>query len=97
MLWSAYHWSVVTVQADVARVPEILVAITYSQRLRMQDELRKVWQHFRWTSTPIIQSASKSVAKWNQKRFNITASVLPPPQDDALQIILQWLSSKIPS
>ena len=85
----------VTEQADIARVPEILTGIPADQILELQAQLRKVWHHFGWTSTPVIQSASRSVVAWNQKQFVTKDRNLPPLQDDAFHAILQWLSRKM--
>ena len=84
-------------QADISQLPEILRGIQEEHRQELQDQLRKVWQKFRYTSADVIESASKSVTAVNLKQSEQLEQELPELQDDALHTILQFLHGKMSS
>ena len=75
-------------QADLERVPEILLSVTPEQMYAMQQNLALVWRRFLWASPlAVAQELRRSMP--DSKRLN---GIM---QDDALATLMQWLYSRL--
>ena len=82
-------------QADVERLPQILLAVPKARLEAMQRALRTVWQRFMWSSLPIFRGIVRDL-------YQSTAPHDPsgeaccddPARDDAFATVMQWLSHK---
>ena len=86
-------------QADIERLPSILLALSEAQILAMHRNLRSVWHRFMWSSLPIFRDIVRSVCELNAVRGNASEASLGAgcgdlDQDDAFATVMQWLSSK---
>lgn len=82
-------------QADIERLPQILLAVPKARLKAMQRALRTVWQRFMWSSLPIFRGIVRDL-------YQSTAPHDPPGEaccddparDDAFATVMQWLSHK---
>ena len=75
-------------QADLERVPEILLSVTPEQMYAMQQNLALVWRRFLWAS-PL------AVAQELRRSMPDSRSLDGIIQDDALATLMQWLYSRL--
>ena len=75
-------------QADLGRVPEILLSVTPERLHAMQQNLALVWHRFLWASPPAVAQHLRTFMPDGQKLDNIM-------QDDALSTLMQWLYSHL--
>ena len=75
-------------QADVERVPEILLSVTPERLHAMQQNLALVWHRFLWASP-------RAVAQQLRQSMPDSKSLDGIMQDDALSTLMQWLYSRL--
>ena len=75
-------------QADLDRVPEILLNVTPEHLHAMQQNLALVWHRFLWASPP-------AVAQQLRKSMPDSKTLDGIMQDDALSTLMQWLYSRL--
>eukprot|EP00891_Asterochloris_glomerata_P004391 jgi/Astpho2/4391/e_gw1.00067.84.1_t len=84
--WSTF--SIRIAEADLGRVPEILLSVTPERLHAMQQNLALVWHRFLWASPPAVAQHLRTFMPDGQKLDNIM-------QDDALSTLMQWLYSHL--
>ncbi|BDA44351.1 probable glucuronosyltransferase [Coccomyxa sp. Obi] len=99
---SILHWSAFSIriaEADMERLPQILLAVSDTQLQAMQRSLKSVWHRFMWSSLPIFNGIVRIACELNAVRANASAASLgagcgDSGQDDAFATVMQWLSFK---
>lgn len=85
-------------QADIERLPEILLAVPEARLQAMQAAVRSVWQRFMWSSLPIFNGIVRDVlasnAAQNASMVSPDACCAEADRDDAFATVMQWLSWK---
>jgi hypothetical protein len=96
-------YSVRVAQKDMARLPDILGAVSQADVARMQANLAKVWRRHLWSG---YRPHADAVRRMLEQRRNATAAAevlsQPPPltdynpgEDDVLATLMQWLYSRL--
>jgi hypothetical protein len=94
-------------QADLERLPDILLGVSPAELARMQRALASVWHRFLWSSLPMFQDvmahayASHAASSDSAAAPNATAAALlpsavfrDPSEDDVFATIMQWLGAR---
>lgn len=96
-------------QADVDQTLDILLAVSKQKLHDMQRNLSKVWHRLRYSSSPMLHSATMQVIHDNvreKKGAKMSAQhrdpiakdeYIDPGTDDAFKTIMQWLYSRLNS
>ena len=98
LLARAVWWA----QADLAQLPQILLAVSDAQLAAMQRALATVWHRFMWSSIPIFSDIIQDAYSNNRNApGNVSEALLAPrafrdpAEDDAFATIMQWLAAKL--